>query len=282
MTIYISTGCIKDKTIQESIDHLKDNGIKNIELSGGKHDPDIFQKLMNYKTEINFMLHNYFPPPKIPFTLNLATLNKEIFEISEKHILNSIRLSSKLGIPFYSFHAGFLVDPDPKELGKKILNRKKNDEKVATEVFLERVCKFAQEGKKEGVEILIENNVLNKQNYKTFDGNPFMMSSIIQTENLVKYFPQNVSILLDLAHLKVSSKTLNFSPSEFLEKFDKKIRAYHISDNSGEFDTNDLVSENSWFWKYLKKDKAYYTFELKTEIADILKNQIKMLQKFIK
>ena len=34
MTIYISTGCIKDKTIQESIDHLKDNGIKNSKIEG--------------------------------------------------------------------------------------------------------------------------------------------------------------------------------------------------------------------------------------------------------
>ena len=37
----------------------------NIELSGGQHDPDIFQKLISYKNKINFMLHNYFPPPKV-------------------------------------------------------------------------------------------------------------------------------------------------------------------------------------------------------------------------
>ena len=33
MTIYISTGSIKNKTIQQSIDYLSENGIKNIELS---------------------------------------------------------------------------------------------------------------------------------------------------------------------------------------------------------------------------------------------------------
>ena len=281
MTIYISTGSIKNKTIQQSIDYLSENGIKNIELSGGQHDPDIFQKLISYKNKINFMLHNYFPPPKVPFTLNLATLNNVIFEQCKKHVVNSIRISSKLEIPYYSFHAGFLIDPNPKELGKKISNQKKNDENLATKIFLDRVCEFANFGKKEGVQILIENNVVNKQNYKTFKGNPFMMTSIEQTENLTKNLPQDVYILLDLAHLKISSRTLNFSASEFIKKFDKKIKAYHISDNSGELDTNDIVTENSWFWEHLKKDKAYYTFELKTENTNIIKDQIKMLQKFI-
>ena len=139
----------------------------------------------------------------------------------------------------------------------------------------------SQISKKRGVQILIENNVLNKQNYKTFKGNPFMMTSIEQTENLTKNLPQDVYILLDLAHLKISSRTLNFSASEYIKKFDKKIKAYHISDNSGELDTNDIVTENSWFWEHLKKDKAYYTFELKTENTNIIKDQIKMLQKFI-
>ncbi len=281
MTIYISTGSIKNKSIQQSIDYLSENGIKNIELSGGQHDPDIFQKLKSYKNKINFMLHNYFPPPKVPFTLNLATLNDEIFEQSRNHIVNSIRISSKLEIPYYSFHAGFLIDPNPKELGKKITSQKKNDENIATKVFLERVNEFANLGKKEGVKILIENNVINKQNLKTFNGNPFMMTSIKQTENLVKYLPNNVYILLDLAHLKISSRTLDFSASEFLKKFDNKIKAYHISDNSGDLDTNDVVTKNSWFWQYLKKDKAYYTFELKTENTNIIKDQIKMLRKFI-
>ena len=33
----------KNKSIQQSIDYLSENGIKNIELSGGQHDPDIFK-----------------------------------------------------------------------------------------------------------------------------------------------------------------------------------------------------------------------------------------------
>ena len=136
-------------------------------------------------------------------------------------------------------------------------------------------------GKKEGVQILVENNVINRQNFDTFNGNPLMMTSIKQTEKLVKGFSKNVNILIDLAHLKVSSRTLNFSPSEYLVKFDEKIKAYHLSDNEGKFDTNDLIKKNSWFWKYIKKDKDYFTLELKTNKIDEIKSQINILEEFL-
>jgi len=231
---------------------------------------------------VNFSFHNYFPPPKIPFTLNLATLNDEIYNICKKHIINSIQLSSKYNQKYYSFHAGFLIDPQPNELGKKILKKKINDEKEATDIFLKRLEKISIEAKREGVEILIENNVLNNQNYKTFKQNPFMMTSPSQTSAIVKELPDNVNILLDLAHLKVSSRTLKFSPKDYLEKFDYKIKAYHVSDNNGHFDTNDLITESSWFKDYIKKDKAFFTLELKNKDVQILKNQINILEGMIK
>ena len=100
--------------------------------------------------------------------------------------------------------------------------------KILLKNFFKRL--FGEAIKKEGVQILVENNVINKQNFDTFNGNPLMMTSIKQTERLVKGFSKDVNILIDLAHLKVSSRTLNFSPSEYLVKFDEN-KAYHLSDN---------------------------------------------------
>ena len=279
--IYISTGLIKNQTLDSIINLFNINDINNIELSGGKYDPKIFDKLIHHSKKINFMLHNYFPPPKIPFTLNLATLNEDIYQICKHHVINSIKISSKLGIKYYSFHAGFLIDPNPRELGKKIQNQKKNDEREASEKFLERLFYFSKIGENEGVELLIENNVINKENFETFNGNPLLMTSIDQTDVISKEFPKNVNILLDLAHLKVSANTLKFSASEYLKKFNHKIRAYHISDNEGLYDTNDLVTEKSWFWNYLDKKKDYYTLELNTSDIIKIKKQIKILSNFL-
>ena len=50
--------------------------------------------------------------------------------------------------------------------------------------------------------------------------------------------PKNVNFLIDVAHLKVSSQVSGFDKYKVLEKCDKWIKAYHISDNDGEEDTN--------------------------------------------
>ena len=195
--------------------------------------------------------------------------------------MNSIKYSSEIGSKYYSFHAGFLIDPSPKELGKKISQQKRNSEKLATEVFTERLHFFSNIAKREGVELLVENNVLTKQNLNTFRKNPFLMASLNQTLRVAKNLPSNVKLLIDLAHLKVSAKTLKFSPIHFLKKCDKWIKGYHISDNLGKFDTNDLITKNSWFWPYIKTDKDYYTLELKTRNIKQIKSQIKLLSNYI-
>ena len=279
--IFVSTGQIKNKTIFSIVKYYLQGGIKNIEMSGGKYDPDIIKRLISLKKNNNFMLHNYFPPPKNPFTLNLATFNKTFYKLGKNHVINAIRQSANIGSKYYSFHAGFLIDPLPENLGKKIFKQKVNDERIATELFLERLSSISKIAKKEGVELLVENNVLTKKNFQTFKKNPLMMTSLMQTLKIVRSFPKNVSLLIDLAHLKVSAKTLNFSPSEYLKKCDKWIKAYHLSDNKGYYDTNNLITKKSWFWPYISRRKKYYTLELRTSNLKNIKSQIKMLQKFL-
>lgn len=41
--IYISSSCVKNKTIKESVQELVDSGFKNIELSGGTEYYDGFE-----------------------------------------------------------------------------------------------------------------------------------------------------------------------------------------------------------------------------------------------
>ena len=53
--------------------------------------------------------------------------------------------------------------PLPENLGKKIFKQKVNDERIATELFLERLSSISKIAKKEGVELLVENNVLTKK-----------------------------------------------------------------------------------------------------------------------
>ena len=79
--IYVSTSGIKKESVLDIIDELIESGINNIELSGGTKPIDnLDDKILSYKNKnINFLLHNYFPPPKENFVINIASCDKEVF-----------------------------------------------------------------------------------------------------------------------------------------------------------------------------------------------------------
>ena len=175
-----------------------------------------------------------------------------------------------------------MVDPLPKELGKKIVKRKLNNKNLAINIFVERLNNLSIFAKKYGVTLLVENNVINKRNLKTFGSNPLLMTGSDDVHFIMKNTPKNVNLLIDVAHLKVSAKTLKFDEKKFLKNCNKWIRGYHLSDNDGNFDTNGLVKKNSWFWPYLKKNLDYYTLEVNSLNPKILIKQKKLTEKKLK
>ena len=119
MQIYISTGLNKKLITSKLINKFRINEIKNIELSSGLYEKSIFKKLSKFK-KLHLLLHNYFPVPKKPFIINLASKNKEIFNKSFNNLKRAILYSAKLNLKYFSFHAGFLVDPSVKDFGKTL------------------------------------------------------------------------------------------------------------------------------------------------------------------
>ena len=147
MAIYISTGGFKKISAAQAIEKLNNIGIKDIELSGGKYDPNLLKQIKKYN-KLNLKAHNYFPPPKKPFVLNFASLDKKIYEKSENLVLQAINFSKEIKSNYYSFHAGFLCDITPKDLGNKVKKKKLNSRKVCTEIFIDRIKKNFKSSKK--------------------------------------------------------------------------------------------------------------------------------------
>ncbi len=262
MEIYFSTGGYKNFATYELVKKFIDNGIKFIELSGTKYSFNNIKKLSELKNKVKFQVHNYFPPPKVPFVLNLASMDSEIYDKSLKHIYNAIESCEKLNSNYYSFHAGFLCDIDIKELGKKVKRKFMQNRKDSIPIFIERVLKVSEKAKKYGINIMIENNVLSKNNLLEFKQNPFLMCEAEECLQIINSLPNNVKLLVDVAHLKVSSNSLNFEASNFFKKCKGIIGGYHLSDNNGLSDTNEKFNENSWFWKYIDKKVNYYSIEV--------------------
>lgn len=243
--IYISSSCVRHSKIKDSVQNLVDNGFKNIELSGGTEYYDSFEDdllELKEKYNLNYVCHNYFPPPKEHFVLNLASLNDEIYEKSFTHLVKSIELSKKLGAKKFGFHAGFFIDIKVSEIGKKISKDSLFDKQKA----MQRFC----DGFKElqilagDVKLYVENNVFSSTNYETYDGdNIFMLASSNEYDELKNKIDFN--LLLDVAHLKVSSKTLGFDFEDELKKMISVSDYIHISDNDALHDLNHKLQKDS-------------------------------------
>jgi sugar phosphate isomerase/epimerase len=281
--IFVSSSCLKNNTIKQSVQELANQGYKNIELSGGTNlYEEYVEDLLDLKEKynLNYLVHNYFPPPKKSFMLNIASLNDELFEKSVDHCLKAINLCKILGSKKYGVHAGFLIDFSPNEAGKKIAFRKINDRGSAIDRLSLAWKKITKAANNE-VDLYIENNVYSKTNHETYKGdNPFLLTdhdSYLELKEKI-----NFKILLDLAHLKVSCNTLNLDFFTQSNKLFQYTDYLHVSGNDGLSDQNygieDDASISSFFENKDLTDKTL-TLEVYSGL-DSIRESYKNLEKF--
>ena len=80
----------------------------------------------------------------------------------------------------------------------------------------------------------------------------------------------------------MSANTLGISAINYLNNFYRSVSAYHFSDNSGSEDSNDKLSEESWFWPYINVEKDYYSLEVYNADPCLLKNQLELIKSKLK
>lgn len=277
--IYVSTSCVRHEKIKDCVAELACEGFKNIELSGGTKLYDEFEEDLvdlKHKYGLNYLCHNYFPPPRKPFVLNLASLDDATFEASLNHLSNVIDLSERLGASKFAFHAGFLIDIRVNEIGKR-LTRDKLYEKDEAEL---RFCSAFEFLKKRAgnVTLYIENNVFSGPNAITYnDTNPFMLTDFTSYTSLKSKI--DFELLLDVAHLKVSSKSLGLDWEEEFHNMMGKSYYVHVSDNDGITDSNNELLRDSELFHLLKEsptENRDFTLEVYDGIS-ALKNSYDVL-----
>jgi sugar phosphate isomerase/epimerase len=275
--IYTSTGGFRGKTAFETSRQLLDEGINCIELSAGTYSESLLSDLKALTKDIRFQVHNYFPPPANPFVINLGSLDPEIGDRSVAHVKQALEWCQVLGGDHYSFHAGFLLDPKVDELGRKIINRNLFDRDACTEIFIDRVSHLAGIAQEAGITLMVENNVLSAKNAIEFEKNPLLMCDPDESRKIMTMMPSNVGLLIDVAHLKVSSRSLGFDPGRMFDQCRERIAGYHLSDNDGLEDSNQPFTEDAWFWPNLKADVGYYTVEVYGQPPAKLLQQVKLV-----
>ncbi len=275
--IFVSSSCLRHDKIKNSVEGLAINGFKNIELSGGTRYYEGYEKdLAELKGthNLNYLLHNYFPPPKNDFILNLASLNEEIYKKTIEHHETAISLSRKLGAKKFSFHAGYFIDLDVGELNKNIRLREPCDSKQAIKRFCEGYNLLKE--KAGDIELYIENNVLSANNSRIFKGqNPVMLTDYKSCEELKSFI--DFKLLLDVAHLNISANSLNIDFDKELSMMFPISDYIHISDNDGLHDQNRCLDSDSAILNTLKGynfDKKTLALEIRGSISDIKKSQL--------
>ena len=265
--IYVSSSCSKQKRIGAAIRELAEHGFQNIELSGGTeyyegYEDDIFD--LKEKYNLNFLVHNYFPPPQIDFVLNLASTNDDIYNRSIQQVQNAIQLAEKLNTVSISVHAGFLVELNVRELGNPFAERNTTPRINALNKFAEALNLLFKTNKNKT--IYIENNVLSLVNYKTYNNcNPFLLTC--NEDYCELYSKVKFNLLLDIGHLKVSCNTLNIDFQKELANLISKTDYVHLSDNDGLTDSNESIKQNSELHELLSR------FDLKNKKITLELNQ---------
>ena len=253
--IYVSSACIKSSNLERVVKTLCDEGFSNIELSGGTiYNEKGLEQLRRLKEEysINFLLHNYFPTPKNPFVLNLASSRNSTIKQSLNLIKKAIDWSEVLEADKYAFHAGFLFEIPINELGKKITKSDLYSEEKAIAMFEKNLIEITEYNKNR-VKLHVENNVLSKMNFTSFEQtNPFLFTDLHSLSKIE--FANNYKILLDAAHLKVSCNSLSLNFEREWKILYDKTDYIHISDNDGTKDSNQVFKTDSNLFSILKKN----------------------------
>lgn len=277
--IYISTLSF----LNDPLDYFNEfsNSDYGIEFSSG----GLGHNFNNYKKFKEFngkkILHNYFPGYKTsPFVLNLSSLDNEIKKRSLEHCFRNIDKTSRFSSDkFFAVHAGFILDLKVSDLGKPVRDLVIDNVNDYKESFYDSLDQLISYGKKKNVTILIENNVLIKENYDGINL-PFFAIESENISSILEDFSacQNFGLLLDTAHLKVSCTTLGLNLIEEYNKIKKYIKAIHHSDNDGNYDTNSKLDKNYWFLDSLPEFKNIpNVLEVKNLSIKELHSQLKIL-----
>lgn len=282
-SIFASTACVPDEQPVESrISSYQCHGLYSIELGAGVSvNENSLSQIANMEGQ--FLIHNYFPPPREAFVLNLASGDDDIRQQSIDLISNATKLSARIGAAFNSIHAGFVTDPTSFNSTSFVFPEPDSPDSMQSAMsrFISALQIVLENAAKYNIKILIENNVCTKGLQRKL--------LLITAEEFVDLFSRvhspNLGVILDTGHLNVTAHTLGIDRTAFVDKIALYIGAIHIHDNNGIADTHQPIQPGSWVIDVLRRPEfasipliVEAKFDNVTELrrhVDWLKDEIK-------
>lgn len=288
--IYISSSSIDGGSIENCIKELIHVGINNIELSGGaRYSDNILRSLKNLKDifSINFLIHNYFPPPKEDFVLNIASHDVKQRQRSIQFVKTSIDMACEIGVDRYTVHAGYTRNFRPNQTGSYFVadDSEGISHEHANHIMLQTLFEIQKYAAERKIKIGLEN---------LFPIDDAPESSLLCTPFDIFRFldsvaeDDNIGLLLDLGHVLISADYFGFYEDEFIktlrEKYHHKILGVHLSGNDGKYDYHGLLSHDCWQLKAVQQfnyETIPVTIESRGLSPDSVLSQYKMIQSIL-
>ena len=269
--MYVSSTSFRVRRLAAILAVCDEAGLTGLELSALD---DWEPELLVGPVARRYLLHNYCPPPSMPFVLNLASSDPAVLEKSVAHCRRAIDLSAALGAPVYAAHAGFAVDLEPRLLGdpqgqSAVVARGVPHYEETYARLLESARSLTAYAKARGVRFLIENHALSALGGGAGRQLLPMVTSDDLRRLLTDVADDGFGVLVDVGHLNVSARALGFDRARFIETLAPFIGGFHVSDNSGLVDEHRSFGRDAWFLPFLRTcPKVPVTIELDRAAID--------------
>ena len=194
-------------------------------------------------------------------------------------VIRSISFCDVTKSKLYTFHPGFVGDPEGPSINKKnydfIWNQKfiKKNYNVAFKNMIVSLKEIVTYAKKKGVRIAIETEgSFKKKNFA-------LMQKPAEFAKLFKYFsPQDLGINLNIGHLNLASRAFNFSREKFVSKIKPYVVALELSHNNRANDQHLPLKKKAWYWKIINDHDFINIYK----ILEFRNTEIRKVKKIIK
>lgn len=266
MTVYLSTTFAPtDTPITPVLERLREQGINAVEL-GSTHcpEPDLASKLI--VLGMSYLVHNYFPPPLERFVANIASSDPDIRKRSLDHGKMSMSFCAEIGAHLYTFHPGFVTDPQGESRGGQNYDFRFTAQPMTSSTYRESFDRFLEgtgilvkHARREGVALAVESQGSIAQ------ADHLLLQRPEEFESFTRAFSRkDIGLNVNLGHLNLAARVYAFDRLDFMRRFAENVVALEISHNDGQNDDHAALRRDAWYWPVITNellDGAYKIFE---------------------
>lgn len=250
--IFVSTTFQPDgSSIYEAIDLCHSHGLYNLELGSNHCFEEDYSRLQ--RQDGRFFVHNYFPAPKDPFVVNIASSDANIRTKSCAFVYEAIEFAEYIGAELYTFHPGFISDPVSANTSTANFDFVWSDNEVVVKEqeqarqrmyeSLDQIVSFAN-GRSLKIAIETEGSFTKS--------NQLLMQTPNEMDELLhRYRASELGINLNIGHLHLAAEYFGFSKKQFASKVAGRLVAMELSHNDGREDQHLPLEPDGWYWDIL-------------------------------